>query len=142
MPKALAVNERVRNYALTAEDIKRNAHLNSRIPPVPLQEFREERFLLLREGNDTRERADRLCHEAGFSPKLRLEPEQQVTAYNFSCYGMGISFNGDVLIKHVPDDTNLCFYKLNAREAVREVNFYFRRNRYMSRAVREFLKLV
>ena len=142
VPKALAVNERVRNYALTAEDIKRNAHLNSRIPPVPLQEFREERFLLLREGNDTRERADRLCHEAGFSPKLRLEPEQQVTAYNFSCYGMGISFNGDVLIKHVPDDTNLCFYKLNAREAVREVNFYFRRNRYMSRAVREFLKLV
>mgnify|MGYP001791844426 FL=1 len=65
-----------------------------------------------------------------------------MTAYNFSCYGMGISFNGDVLIKHVPDDTNLCFYKLNAREAVREVNFYFRRNRYMSRAVREFLKLV
>jgi len=25
---------------------------------------------------------------------------------------------------------------------VREVNFYFRRNRYMTRAVREFLKLV
>ena len=142
VPRALAVNERVRNYALTAAEIKQNAHLNSRIPPVPLIEFREERFLLLREGNDTRERADRLCHEAGFAPKLRLEPEQQVTAYNFSCYGMGISFNGDVLIKHVPNEENLCFYKLNAREAVREVNFYFRRNRYMTRAVREFLKLV
>ena len=36
VPIRLSVNEKMKNYALTASDIRENRHLNSRIPPVPL----------------------------------------------------------------------------------------------------------
>ena len=110
---------------------------------MPLESFREDAFLLLKSGNDTRSRAEKLCHDCGhFAPRIKLEPEQQITAYNLSRYGMGISFNGDILIRHMPDDHRLVYYKLPYPDAVRNVNFYYKRNRYMTRVVVEFLKLV
>ena len=54
---------------------------------MPLALFRDEPFLLLKEGNDTRQRADRLCAKAGFRPGARLLLDQQLTAYNLACYG-------------------------------------------------------
>ncbi len=44
VPIRLAVNEKMKNYALTASDIRENRHLNSRIPPVPLENFQNESF--------------------------------------------------------------------------------------------------
>ena len=123
VPTQFASNQRLKNYALTAADIRENRHLNSHIPPVPLKDFQDEPFLLLRAGNDTRKRADRICHNSHFLPQIKLELEQQITAYNLSRYGMGISFSSDTLIRHVPEDERLVYYKLNHQDALREVNF-------------------
>ena len=88
-------------------------------------------------------RAEKLCHDGGhFAPRVKLELEQQITAYNLSRYGLGISFNGDILIRHMPEDRSLTYYRLPFPDAVRSVNFYYKRNRYMTRVVSEFLKLV
>ncbi len=142
VPSHFTSNEPIRNYALTASDIRSSRHLNSRIPPIPLEFFQNEPFLLLKSGNDTRTRADKICHNAHFIPQVKLELEQQITAYNLSRYGMGISFCGDTLICHVPEDQNLIYYKLNNQDATRDVNFYFKKNRYMTKIITEFLNLI
>ncbi len=143
VPSHFPSNERLKGYALSLSDVKNGRHLESSVPPVPLEAFREDAFLLLKSGNDTKARAEKLCRDCGhFAPRIKLEPEQQITAYNLSRYGMGISFNGDILIRHMPDDHRLIYYKLPYPDAVRNVNFYYKRNRYMTRVVREFLKLV
>ena len=143
VPSHFPSNERLKGYALSLSDVKNGRHLEASVPPVPLESFREDAFLLLKSGNDTRSRAEKLCHDCGhFAPRIKLEPEQQITAYNLSRYGMGISFNGDILIRHMPDDHRLIYYKLPYPDAVRNVNFYYKRNRYMTRVVVEFLKLV
>ena len=142
VPIRLSVNEKMKNYALTASDIRENRHLNSRIPPVPLENFQDESFLLLKSGNDTRTRADRICHNTHVIPKIKLELDQQITAYNLSRYGMGISFCSDTLVRHVPDAGGLVYYKLNHQDALRDVNFYYKRNRYMPRIVSTFLDMI
>ena len=142
VPARFAVNETMKNYALTASDIREERHLNSRIPPVSLEHFQDENFLLLKGGNDTRERADRIFHNAHFLPKVRLELDQQITAYNLSRQGMGISFSSDTLIHHVPDEEHLVYYKLSHQDAFREVNFYYKRNRYMPKVVSAFLDML
>ena len=143
VPSHFPSNERLKGYALSLSDVKNGRHLEASVPPVPLEAFREDAFLLLKSGNDTKARAEKLCRDCGhFAPRIKLEPEQQITAYNLSRYGMGISFNGDILIRHMPDDHRLVYYKLPYPDAVRNVNFYYKRNRYMTRVVREFLKLV
>ena len=142
VPTQFASNQRLKNYALTAADIRDNRPLLSHIPPVPLKDFQDEPFLLLRAGNDTRKRADRICHNSHFLPQIKLELEQQITAYNLSRYGMGISFSSDTLIRHVPEDERLVYYKLNHQDALREVNFYYKRKRYMPKTVTTFLEMI
>ena len=55
---------------------------------------------------------------------------------------MGVSFCGDLLIRRVPPRKELLFYKLDEGEASREVRFYYRRSRYLTRPVQEFLKML
>ena len=142
VPSQFISNKPIRNYALSASDVRQGRHLSSQVLPIPLDFFQNEPFLLLKSGNNTRTRADSICHNARFTPRVKLELEQQITAYNLSRYGMGISFCGDTLICHVPEDQNLVYYKLDNQDAIREVNFYFKRNRYMTKIITEFLNLI
>lgn len=142
VPAGLPSNKEAGAYALTAADIKAGRHLEPGTAPVPVEIFRDEPFLLLRERNDTRERAMSICRENNFVPKIRFELDQQITAYNLACYGMGIAFVGDHLIENVPEAENLLFYKLDSKHAVRQISFYYKRNRYISRAVAAFLDVI
>ena len=109
---------------------------------MPLSLFSQEDFLLLKEGNDTRDRADELCRLAGFKPKIRLLLDQQIAAYNLAAYGMGITFVSDTLVCHAPPDERLCFYRLPGEATKREIRFFYKRTHFVTRPMREFLRLL
>ena len=142
VPKHFSCNADVADYAFSAADVKENFHLLDSTPSVPMTAFKDQPFLLLREGNSTRTRAMNICRKCNFEPRCKLELSQQITAYNLCCNGMGISFVGDSLIQNVPEVPNLLFYKLEGKDAVRQVSFYYKKNRYMSRAVQVFLNML
>ncbi|MFR6272477.1 MAG: LysR substrate-binding domain-containing protein [Blautia sp.] len=71
---------------------------------------------------------------------MPLKLDQQVTAYHLACYGMGIAFVTDTLIRHVPDDSRIVFYKLPPDISQRNIYFYHKRSRYVTRAMEEFFK--
>ncbi len=142
VPKEFDSNRNAKPYALTAASVKSGLHLDPRFAPVPLNMFQNDPFLLLREPNDTRERAKNICKEKHFLPKIKLELEQQITAYNLACHGMGIAFVGDSLIQNVPEAENLLFYKLDNADSVRQISFYYKRNRYLPKAATAFLEMI
>jgi DNA-binding transcriptional LysR family regulator len=135
-------NDDVRASRLTAGDICANRHLRSVVPAVSLASFEEQPFLLLKEGNDTRARADQLCAVAGFRPKIKLLLDQQITSYNLACYGMGAAFISDTLVKHVPPVSNIWFYRLDNELIRRDICFYYRRSRTLTSATLEFMRMV
>jgi DNA-binding transcriptional LysR family regulator len=139
VPADRAVNAEAEAYRLSAEDVRSGAHLSDDRPAAPLEVFREEPFLLLKEGNDTRARADRLAATARFRPKPRLLLDQQITAYNLALYGMGDAFISDTLVTSVPPAAGVWFYKLDGALARREIRLYYKRSRYLTSAVKEFL---
>lgn len=142
VPAEFPSNKDAGLYAFTAANVKAGHHLDPSLSPVPMRIFRDDPFLLLRERNDTRERAMNICKDHNFMPKIRLELDQQITAYNLACYGMGIAFVGDSLIQNVPEAENLLFYKLDNQDSVRQISFYYKRNRYISKAVAAFLDII
>lgn len=141
VPRAFLSNTSARSYQLTSVEIRNGQHLlPDTISPVPLELFKDEPFLLLKEGNDTRMRAEKICRHNHFTPSVTLLLDQQSTAYNLTCHGMGISFISDTLIKNVQPDHGVVYYKLETPEPNREICFYYKQSRYMKKAVREFLK--
>ena len=140
VPRHLKENEGLASYQLIPNGSGKGTKFQKGTKAVPLELFKEAPFLLLKQENDTRQRAIQICKEHGFSPKVVLELDQQVTSYNITCSGMGISFVSDTLIRRVPPHPDVIYYKLDGDEVERDICFYWKQGKYMSRAMTEFLR--
>ncbi len=141
VPKSFPVNEPLAPFQISAQSIADLSFLAHDIPPVPLKKLEQEPFIVLKPENDTRTRAMELCQESGFLPRILFEVDQQMTSYNITCSGMGISFISNTLISRVPPNPNVVYYKLGGKSSSRNVFFSWKSGRYFSKAMKEFLKI-
>ena len=139
VPKSFEINEKLKDYRLTGDDIAKNKHYAPGCS-VKLKDFAKHPFILLNPENDTGKRANELFKKHGIDPKVIFCLDQQVTAFNASCTGMGISFVSDTLIRHINSAPALYYYKLSDGEAVRSIYFYTKNNRYLSNACKKFIE--
>lgn len=140
VPKSLPVNDKMKQYQLPYESIINQEYAD--YMPVPLESFSDYPFIMLYKGNDTRERATKLCQRAGFQPDIKFEFNQQLTSYMTASTNLGITFISDMLVGQIPNFDNMVHYKLDGEEATRKVYFYYKNHRNMTHAMKEFLSLV
>ena len=141
VPKKLDVNQGLEKYQIHPEEIRKGTFLKNQIEPVPLEQFKNESFFVLKPENDTRIRAMEIFQKNHFMPKILFELDQQMTSYNITCSGMGISFISSTLISRVPPHKEVVYYKLDEKSCSRNLYFYRKKGRYFSRAMEEFLKI-
>lgn len=142
VPRSFEENERLKEYQISVDAIRDGSYLNDEVKPIDLKEFAEDPFILLKQENDTRERAMHICKENKFEPNIIFELDQQMTSYNITSSGMGISFLSDTLIAKMPQNPNLVYYKLKGEHTKRQIYFYWKKGRYVSRPMEEFLRMV
>lgn len=138
VPENFKINEKLKEFRMTANEISSGEYLDK--PSVSLTEFRDEKFILLNPENDTGKRAEKLFKKHNISPTVIFHLDQQVTAYNVSISGMGISFVSDTLVKNMGSKTNIYYYKLSDKNAERAVCFYRKKNHYLSLSCRKFIE--
>lgn len=138
VPKEYEINQKLKKYALTAEQIINDEHVKKE--SVDLSKFKKQPFILLRHENDTGKRAEKMLKKYQVEPTVSFCIDQQITAYNLACTGMGISFIGDELIKKVPPTERLCYYAINDRLSFREIYFYYKKSGYLTVALKKFIE--
>ena len=126
---------------LTGEDIKEGRHLDQSFPELPLALLESTPFIMLKEENNIYKRGARMCSIQNYVPNIVLKPDSVVSAFNMACSGVGATFIPDGLIKNLNYDVPLCYYKMNEELALRRLYLYKKRNKYMSRAMEEFIRL-
>ena len=82
---------------------------------------------MLKQENDTGKRALEICRKNHFDPVITFEMDQQMTSYNVTCSGMGISFIGDIMITKVTPNPNVVYYKLPLKDNCRNICFYWKK---------------
>lgn len=142
VPRSFPVPEPLTQYQLSLEDIHKHRYLQSDCPCVPLNYFSSCPFIMLTPGNDTRIRGDKMCKEAGFRPNIVLELHQQATAYMAASTQMGATFISDILVSRLPLIEKLVYYKLSGEIARRQVYFYYKKHKYQTRAMEEFIRMI
>lgn len=138
VPNTFSVNPNLTSCALTSEDIKNGKHLTS-AKSVNITEFKDFPFILLNPENDTGKRALKIFNKHGITPNVVFNLDQQVTAFNLTGTGLGISFISDTLIKNITSNPSICYYKLKDKECNRSVYFYRKSNRYLSNVCKTFI---
>lgn len=142
VPKHFEINDTLTEYQLSYQDIQQKNYRNPSHPVVPLQKFAKIPFIMLAPGNDTRVRGEKLCKEAGFRPNIILELNQQATTYMAASTQLGATFISDLLVSQLPSFENLAYYKLSGDAAKREIYFYYKKNKYITRAMKEFIAIM
>lgn len=141
VPEAFPINHALEAYQISASQVRSGVFKKAEFPAVPLEVFSDEPFVLLKPENDTRKRALALCHQHGFIPKTIFEMDQQQTAYYVTCSGFGISFVSDTLISRGAEIPGIIYYKLTGENSRRNLMFYWKKERYFSKAMEEFLRI-
>ena len=139
VPASFAINDTLKEYCLTADDIRNNKHHDEKYS-INLSAFASEPFILLHPENDTGKRARTLFGKYKITPQIIFNVEQQLTAYNISSSQLGISFVSDNLVKNIKSEKNLCYYKLKDPEIFRSVKFFVKNNHYISNACKKFIE--
>ena len=140
VPGHMKINDSLREYQISVTSIRDQSFLAPEVKTVDLSRFAEEPFILLKPANDTRTRAMDLCRQYQFTPRMVFELDQQMTSYNITSSGMGISFISDTLAAKRPVISQVAFYKLDEVKSQRNVYFYWKKGRYVNRVMEEFLK--
>ena len=141
VPKHFTINDGLEEFQISVGAIRELSFLSELVPSVDLRLVAREPFILLKPENDTRIRAMELCKQCEFTPNVVFELDQQMTSYNITCSGMGISFISNTLISKVPESSDVVYYKLGDKLSCRNLYFYWKRNSYFSRVMQEFLGL-
>lgn len=140
IPKTQPVNEGLADLALTREDILTGKHLLPAVRDLNLKDLGPIPFILLKEGNDIYKRAMKICNQQHYQPHMLLKVDQLLTAYNIANTGMASTFTTDTVVRMVPHASNLNFYVLNHPSAHRNGYYYWKRSRFLSRAMDAFLQ--
>lgn len=137
VPKTFEINKKLTGQALRASDIISHRHLLPVCPCVTLDTFQRTEFILLAAGNNLRDRAKQLFHEANFKPIIKMELSQLVTAYHLADASLGATFVSDRLVTTNQD--NLLYYKLDSALTTRLFYMLLPSKMYTSRAVHSFV---
>lgn len=141
VPKKLHINSKLSEYSLEYSDIQNNLHLKDETKKSGLSIFKNEKFLMLKNGNSMNSLGLKMCTEAGFSPDTAIYFDQLMTSYNMSAAGLGICFVTDTLVKEIAPNNNLLYYKIDSKYAERTVYLLRKKKKYLNKVVSEFINI-
>ena len=142
VPGSWEINGRLAAYQQSLENIITEQFLAPQYPEVPLEQFSEAPFVMLTPESSMYRRAAGVCSRYGFAPKTVLTLDQEMTAYNMTCAGLGASFVSDTLVKGTMPHPNVVYYKLAPEFASQTIYFYYKKNRYIPKCMSEFLGML
>ncbi|WP_371371096.1 LysR family transcriptional regulator [Sporomusa aerivorans] len=142
VPAAFDVNNHLKKYRLTFDDIGSGRYLDPKYPKVNLKQFENETFLLLKKGNDMYQRGLKMCRKAGFAPQVAMYLDQLLTAYYVACSGKGITFVRAGVTHYLEPTNKLFFYKIDDENSVRNIMLYYKRSQSLSHVVKDFINFM
>lgn len=143
VPSEFSINIRLSDYSYSYEDILEGKHLSfGRSCISRLHMFRDQPFILLDKGFDTRNRCDKVFEDCGLSIRPLYEFNQLQTSFGTAASGLGITVASDTLIRNSSNwGSRMTYYTLDHREFARDVYCYTRKNRMLTRAMEEFIQI-
>lgn len=144
IPKRYSINDDLKDYQFTYQDILDGKHTKTDSPKVSLKHFKNQPFLSLQQGSDLYHRSQLMFQNIDVTPQIYMYLGQMPTAYYMTWHGYGYSIIRDSTLHIVPTESaeNVVFYKIDDPLAIRNIYFYFRNPRHLSQVAQKFLSYV
>ncbi len=142
VPAKAPINERLKEYAISYDEILSDKQLKHAQKSVPISLFRDYDFLTIRKSSDLYARLIAMFEEHGLKVNIIHNLDQMSTCYALAARGFGATVIRASTLEGVKPTSNLCFYKIDSPLAKRTSQFYYKKNAYMPKSVKAFLDFI
>lgn len=141
VPAEREVNKRLKNFRIFPEEIYNGTIALENIQSVPIDTFKDEKFVLLKSGNDMYSRAMGIFEKADIKPQVMFSVDQLNISYSLASSGMGLCFATDTFFKYGQFHKNVLLYNVGDGQCSRTLYIAHKRNKYCTKAMSEFIKI-
>lgn len=141
VPSSFKINEGMEEYRITPDAVRGGGNVIDSISSVPIEHFANENYILLKSGNDMHDRAMRIFNNGGIVPRLLFSVDQLNISYALAESGTGLCFVTDTLIKYGGMHGNVTLYNVCEGQCSRTLYVVYKRGRYCTRAMSEFIRI-
>ena len=128
------------DYRITPEEFYTNAVKSENVRAVSLEHFRDEKFILLKNGNSMYKHALQAFEGCGFEPKISFRLDQLSTSYAMTASGNGVCFVTDTMFRYHRFTDNVYLYKIRGT-GKRKLCIVKKKSRYGTVALLRFAEL-
>ncbi len=141
VPKDREINKELEKYQINPKQIHEGKLDIDDIQAVPLEVFKNENFVLLKKGNDMYSRAIRFLKEKNMDVRVTYRVDQLNISYALAESGIGVCFITDTFLKYGGFSENVVLYKLSNGYYSRNLYIAYKKNKYCTKAMAEFIKI-
>lgn len=136
VPESFKINNSLEKYRVSPNDILNADTAQS----VSISLFKDEKFVLLKSGNDMYERAMKIFNKNSISPSVSFSVDQLNISYALVRSEMGVCFMTDTFFKYGRFHDNVFLYNVDEDVCRRTLYIAHKKNKYCTRAMEEFIK--
>ncbi len=141
VPSDFKINEALSDYAISPEDIYNGAEDAFDKPAVSIEMFKDESFILLKNGNDMYYRAAKIFEKAAIIPKVAFYVDQLNISYFLAESGMGLCFVTDTLFRFGKFRNKIVLYNVGEEHSARNLYIAHNKNKYCTSAMQKFIEI-
>lgn len=141
VPKDYKINIGLEKYHIKPETIRSADFASDSVEPVSIEAFKNENFILLKDGNDMYMRALDIFQKRCIDPKVIFRVDQLNISYALTDSGVGVCFITDTFFKYAHHHENVVLYRLAEEFDERILYIAHKTNKYCSNAMRKFINI-
>ncbi len=141
VPKDREINKKLKKFQIEPESIYKGTVSLDNVEAVSIKSFKDEKFILLKKGNDMYKRAISFFNAENIEPKVIYKVDQLNISYALADSGIGLCFVTDTFLKYGRGSDNVFLYKVRNEQYSRNLYIAHKKNKYCTRAMAEFIRI-
>jgi len=140
IPKSFPINEKLTSFRISNDVIRTNKNWYKNHPKVNMRNFKDDKFILLRYGNNMRQISNKIFKENNIIPNVIQEFDHLMTSISYAEAGFGICFITDSVLKYAKNLNDISLYLPDTSHSERTLYVIRKKNKYLSFSAQELIK--
>ena len=132
VPRKFSINQKLESFQIQHDSIKTQQDWYENHPKIDMRIFKNEKFILLKNGNNMRKISNKIFKENNIVPNVIQEFDHLMTSINYAEASFGICFITDSVLKYAKNLEDIYFYLPNTSHYERTLYIIRKKNKYLS----------
>ena len=139
VPEGFPINKDISSFEIKSDVIKSRDDWYKNHPKIDVRLFKDEKFILLKYGNNMRQISNKIFRENDIVPNAIQEFDHLMTSINYAEAGFGICFITDSVLKYAKSLNNISFYLPDTSHSERTLYIIRKKSKYLSFAAQTLI---